>query len=156
MSLIKYKTLKPVAQATRVLQVSVLVLYLIAPSYLIDKFIDPAKMLTYAQVEQALHNLQYVVDFDLRYHAKLTALIPVDGYQSEIALEFREECQSALGNCDELLHVEWLMDDGENCLTLDHQSLNIPDEVPHLFVTEKIILRRIFEDVLREIEAAHH
>ncbi len=107
-------------------------------------------MLTYAQVEQALHNLQYIVDFNLRYHAKLTALIPVDGYQSEVVLEFREECKSALGDCDELLQVEWLMDDGENCLILDHKSLDTLDEVPHLFLTEKIILRRIFEDILKE------
>lgn len=108
-------------------------------------------MLTYAQVEKALLNLGYVVDFNLRYHAKLTALIPVDGYNSDVAVEFREGYQSVLGNCDELLQVEWLMQDGESCLVLDHNSLEAPDEFPNAFPSEKLILRDIFDRVLQEI-----
>ncbi len=108
-------------------------------------------MATYELVEQALIKLGYVVDFDLRYHAKLTGFIPVDGYQSDVVLEFREGYKSELGDLDELLQVEWLMDDGDNCLLLDSNSLDDTDENPTVFLTEKIILRRIFELILKEI-----
>jgi hypothetical protein len=109
-------------------------------------------MATFALVEQALINLGYPVDFDLRYHAKLTAFIPVDGYKSDMVLEFREGHQSELGDRDQLLQVEWLMDDDESCLFLDSNSLGDPDENPSVFLAEKIILRSIFDRILREIE----
>lgn len=104
-------------------------------------------MLTYSQVEQALINLEYAVDFDLRYQAKLTARIPVDGYKSDVVLEFREEHQSELGSCDELLQVEWQMDD-ENYLFLDCNSLESVDVNPSIFLAEKLILRKIFDRIM--------
>ena len=108
-------------------------------------------MATYELVEQALIKLGYVVDFDLRYHAKLTGFIPVKGYKSEVVLEFREGYKSESGDLEELLQVEWLMDDGENCLLLDSNSLDDTDENPSVFLPEKIILREIFELILKEI-----
>ena len=108
-------------------------------------------MATYELVEQALIKLGYVVDFDLRYHAKLTGFIPVEGYKSEVVLEFREGYESELGDLEELLQVEWLMDDGENCLLLDSNSLDNTDENPSVFLPEKIILREIFGLILKEI-----
>ena len=109
-------------------------------------------MATYELVEQALIKLGYVVDFDLRYHAKLTGFIPVDGYQSDVVLEFREGYKSELGDVDELLQVEWLMDDQESSLFLDNNSLNESDTTPDLFAKEKIILRKIFDRILSEIK----
>ena len=109
-------------------------------------------MATFALVEQALINLGYPVDFDLRYHAKLTAFIPVEGYKSDVVLEFREGHQSELGDRDQSLQVEWLMDDNETCLFLDSNSLGEPDEMPNIVPTEKIILRSIFDRILMEIE----
>jgi len=108
-------------------------------------------MLTYLQVEKALLNLEYIVDFNLRYHTKLRAFIPVDGYKSDIVLEFREAYQSELGDCNEVLHIEWLMDDEESCLFLDRNSLDDVDETPNIFATEKLILREIFDRILKEI-----
>ena len=108
-------------------------------------------MATYELVEQALIKLGDVVDFDLRYHAKLTVFIPVEGYKSEVVLEFREGYKSESGDLEELLQVEWLMDDGENCLLLDSNSLDDTDENPSVFLPEKIILRGIFELILKEI-----
>ena len=108
-------------------------------------------MATYSQVQQALINLGYVTDSNLRYNTKLKAFIPVNGYDSEVFLEFREGCKSKLGNVDELLQVEWLMNDGESCLFLDSDSLNDLDTIPNLFLNEKIILREIFDRVLKEI-----
>lgn len=109
-------------------------------------------MLTYSQVERALLNLEYVVDFNLRYHAKLNAFIHVEGYKSDVVLEFRESYKSELGDCDESLQVEWLMNDDESSLVLDRNSLDDTDEVPSIFITEKIILRKIFDRILIEIE----
>ncbi len=108
-------------------------------------------MLTYALLEQVLIKLGYAVDFDLRYHAKLTAFIPVDSYDASIELEFREGCTSELGDREELLQLEWLMNDGESCLILDSNSLDEVDEVPHIFLTEKLILRKTFDRILQEI-----
>ena len=108
-------------------------------------------MATYELVEQALIKLGYVVDFDLRYHAKLTGFIPVEGYKSDVVLEFREGYKSESGDLEELLQVEWLMDDGENCLLLDSNSLDDTDENSSVFLPEKIILREIFELILKEI-----
>ena len=110
-------------------------------------------MLTYSLLEQVLIKLGYVVDFNLRYHAKLTAFIHVDGYDSDIELEFREGYTSELGDRDALLQLEWLMADGESCLVLDSNSLDEVDEVPHIFTAEKLILRRIFDQILKEIAA---
>ncbi len=110
-------------------------------------------MITFALVEQALINLGYVVDFNLRYHAKLTGYISVDGYESDIVLEFREGSKSELGDDREaLLQVEWLMDDQESCLFLDNNSMNESDVMPDLFAKEKIILRKIFDRILNEIK----
>jgi hypothetical protein len=108
-------------------------------------------MFTYSQVEQALLHLDYVVDFNLRYHAKLNAFIPMDGYKSSIVLEFREGYQSELGDSDELLQVEWLMNDDESCLFLDRNSLDDTDEIPSKWIDEKLILRGIFDRILMEI-----
>ncbi len=108
-------------------------------------------MFTYSQIEQALINLEYVVDFDLRYHAKLTAYIPVDGYKSDVVLEFREEYKSELGSCDESLQVEWQMDD-ENYLFLDINSLDDVDTNSSIFLAEKLILRKIFDRILMELK----
>jgi hypothetical protein len=108
-------------------------------------------MLTYSLLEQILIKLGYPVDFDLRYHAKLTAFIHVDGYTSDIELEFREGYNSELGDREALLQLEWLMADGESCLVLDSHSLNDVDEVPHVFSTEKLILRKVFDRILQEI-----
>lgn len=107
-------------------------------------------MLTYPQVEQALLKLEYAVDVNLPYHTKLTAVIPVDGY-APIMLEFREAYQSVLGDSDELLQMEWLMNDQESCLVLDHNSLDEPDEFPDVFPQEKKKLREIFDQVLQAI-----
>ena len=107
-------------------------------------------MLTYSQVEQALLKLGYAVDVNLPYHTKLTAIIPVDGYEP-IILEFRESYQSVLGDSEELLQMEWFMNDNESCLVLDLDSLNSPDELPDVFPTEKKILREIFDRVLKAI-----
>jgi hypothetical protein len=109
-------------------------------------------MTTFALVEQALINLGYVVDFNLRYHAKLTGYISVDGYASDIVLEFREGYKSQLGDRDALLQVEWLMDDQESSLFLDNNSLDESDTTPDLFTKEKIILRKIFDRILSEIK----
>lgn len=108
-------------------------------------------MLTYSLLEQILIKLGYAVDFDLRYHAKLTAFIPVDGYDSEIELEFREGYTSELGDRKTLLQLEWVMADGESCLVLDSHSLDHVDQVPHVFATEKLILRKVFDQILLEI-----
>jgi len=108
-------------------------------------------MLTYSLLEQVLIRLGYAVDFNLRYHAKLTAFIPVDGYESDIELEFREGYTSELGDREALLQLEWLMADGESCLVLDDNSLDAIDEVPHIFATEKLILRKVFDEILAEI-----
>ncbi len=108
-------------------------------------------MLTYSQVEQALINLEYAVDFDLRYHAKLTAYIPVNGYKLDVVLEFREEHKSELGNCDELLQVEWQMDD-ENYLFLDRNSLDDVGVNPSIFLAEKLILREVFDRIITSLE----
>lgn len=108
-------------------------------------------MATYSQVEQALINLGYAVDFNLRYHAKLIGYISIEDYQSEIILEFREAICSELGDREELLQVEWLMDDGESCLLLDSSTLDEIDEEPDVFEKEKIILRKIFDRILKEI-----
>jgi hypothetical protein len=108
-------------------------------------------MLTYSLLEQILIDLGYVVDFNLRYHAKLTAFIPVSGYDHDISLEFREGYTSQLGDRHPLLQLEWLMGDRESCLVLDSDSLdnldNI-DEDPHLFAAEKIILRQKLDQIL--------
>ena len=119
--------------------------------FLKNSYINLLNMATYELVEQALIKLGYVVDFDLRYHAKLTGFIPVEGYKSEVVLEFREGYKSELGDLEELLQVEWLMDDGENCLLLDSNSLDDTDENSSVFLPEKIILRKIFELILKEI-----
>lgn len=111
-------------------------------------------MLTYSLLEQILIKLGYAVDFNLRYHAKLTAFIPVDGYESDIELEFREGYSSELGDREELLQVEWLMADGESCLVLDSHSLDDADESPQVFPTEKLILRKVFDQILQEIAQA--
>ncbi|MCA6501776.1 MAG: hypothetical protein IM585_14005 [Pseudanabaena sp. M135S2SP2A07QC] len=108
-------------------------------------------MLTYSLLEQILIKLGYAVDFNLRYHAKLTAFIPVDGYESDIELEFREGYSSELGDREALLQLEWLMADGESCLVLDSHSLNDADEAPHVFSTQKLILRKVFDQLLQEI-----
>jgi hypothetical protein len=108
-------------------------------------------MLTYSLLEQVLIRLGYAVDLNLRYHAKLTAFIPVDGYESDIELEFREGYTSELGDREALLQLEWLMADGESCLVLDNSSLEAIDEVPHIFPTEKLILRKVFDQILEEI-----
>ncbi|TYQ29521.1 hypothetical protein PseudUWO311_01080 [Pseudanabaena sp. UWO311] len=108
-------------------------------------------MLTYSLLEQILIKLGYAVDFNLRYHAKLTAFIPVDGYDSDIELEFREGYSSELGDREALLQLEWLMADGESCLVLDSHSLDDVDEVPYVFTTEKLILRKVFDQILQEI-----
>jgi hypothetical protein len=108
-------------------------------------------MLTYSLLEQILIKLGYAVDFNLRYHAKLTAFIPVDSYESDIELEFREGYSSELGDREELLQLEWLMADGESCLVLDSHSLDDADESPQVFPTEKLILRKVFDQILQEI-----
>ncbi len=108
-------------------------------------------MLTYSLLEQILIKLGYAVDFNLCYHAKLIAFIPVDGYDSDIELEFREGYSGELGDLEELLQLEWLMADGESCLVLDRHSLDEVDQVPHIFSTEKLILRKVFDQILEEI-----
>ena len=108
-------------------------------------------MTTYSVLEQILINLGYDVDFNLRYHAKLTAFIHVDGYESDIELEFREGCTSQLGDRPESLQLEWLMSDGESCLILDANSLDQIDEVPHIFAAEKMILRDKLDQILQKI-----
>ncbi|MBD2189350.1 hypothetical protein [Pseudanabaena mucicola] len=105
-------------------------------------------MLTYSQVEQALRNLGYTVDFNLNQQTKLVVLMPVEGYQSPVVLEFREGWKSELGDVTQLLQVEWLMDDQESCLFLDFDSLDEVDDMPNIFTTEKVILRNIFDKVL--------
>ena len=109
-------------------------------------------MLTYSLLEKVLTKLGYVVDLDLRYHARLIAFIPVDGYDTDIELEFREECVSELGDRAASFQVEWLMGDGENCLVLDRNSLDDVDELPNIFTTEKLILRKVFDQILQEIQ----
>lgn len=108
-------------------------------------------MATYLQVEKALINLGYDVDFNPRYRTKLIGYIPIDGYESEVVLEFREAIHSELGDRDELLQMEWLMDDGESCLLLDSNSLDEVDMEPQIFEAEKILLRKIFDRVYNEI-----
>ncbi len=107
-------------------------------------------MLTYSQVEQALLKLGYAVDVNLPHHTKLMAIIPVDGYEP-IILEFRESYQSVLGDSEELLQMEWVMNDNESCLVLDLHSLDSLDELPDVFPSEKKILREIFDQVLKAI-----
>jgi len=108
-------------------------------------------MLTYAQVEQALINLKYDLDFCDRFPAKLTGYIAVEGYQSPIVLNFRESYHGELGDLNELLQVEWLMNDDESCLYLDITSLDELDESPDIFIHEKVILRSVFDLFLQEI-----
>ncbi|MBD2175313.1 hypothetical protein H6F42_00085 [Pseudanabaena sp. FACHB-1998] len=108
-------------------------------------------MPTYAQVEQALINLEYDIDFSDRYPTKLTGYIAIEGYLSQIVLKFRESYHGELGDLEEMFQVEWLMNDGESCLYLDIASLDEPDEVPDIFVKEKVILRSVFDRVLQEI-----
>jgi len=108
-------------------------------------------MATYSQVEQALINLGYDVDSSPRYRTKLVGYIPVEGYTSGVVLEFREAIHSELGDRDELLQMEWLMNDGESCLLLDSNSLNEVDTEPNIFEAEKIILRRIFDQIYNEM-----
>jgi hypothetical protein len=108
-------------------------------------------MATYSQVEQALINLEYAIDFNPRYRAKLIGYISVKGYTSEVILEFREAVKNELGDREELLQVEWLMDDGESYLLLDISSLEEADEESDVFEKEKIILRDIFDRILKEI-----
>jgi hypothetical protein len=43
------------------------------------------------------------------------------------------------------------MADGESCLVLDNNSLDAIDEVPHIFPTEKLILRKVFDQILEEV-----
>ena len=66
-------------------------------------------------------------------------------------LEFREAVKNELGDREELLQVEWLMDDGESYLLLDISSLEEADEESDVFEKEKIILRDIFDRILKEI-----
>ncbi len=108
-------------------------------------------MATYLQVEKALIKLGYDVDSNPRYRTKLIGYIPVDGYASDVVLEFREAIHSELGDRDELLQMEWLMDDGESCLLLDSNSLDEIDTEPNVFEAEKIILRKIFDQIYNEI-----
>lgn len=108
-------------------------------------------MLTYSLLEQVLIKLGYAVDLNLRYHAKLIAFIPVDGYESDIEIEFREGYNSELGDREEILQLEWLMADGESCLVLDSNSLDDVDAFPRVFSTEKLILRKVFDQILQEI-----
>ncbi len=108
-------------------------------------------MATYLQVEKALVNLGYEVDSNPRYRTKLTGYIPVDGYESDVVLEFREAIHSELGDRDELLQMEWLMDDGESYLLLDNNSLDEIDTEPNVFEAEKILLRKIFDRIHHEI-----
>jgi hypothetical protein len=108
-------------------------------------------MLTYSLLEQVLLTLGYVVDLNLRYHAKLTAFIHVDGYDADIVLEFREGYTSQLGDRHPLLQLEWLMPDGESCLVLDSDSLDNIDEDPHVFAAEKIILRQKLDQILEKV-----
>jgi hypothetical protein len=109
-------------------------------------------MLTYSQIEQALLNLNYIVDFDLRHHAKLNAFISVNGYKSDIVLEFREGYKSELGDCNQLLQLEWLMADDASVLVLDLDSLDDVDDIPSIFLSEKLILREIFDRIIEEIK----
>jgi|JFJP01.1.fsa_nt_gi hypothetical protein len=108
-------------------------------------------MAIYSQVEHALVSLGYPIDFDSRYPVKLIGYILVEGYTNEVILEFREAINSELGNCEELLQVEWLMDDGESYLFLDRSTLDERDESPDVFEKEKIILRDIFDRISKEI-----
>jgi len=108
-------------------------------------------MPTYAQVEQALLSLQYDIDFNDRYPAKLTGSMSIEGYQSPIVLNFRESYHGELGDLDELFEMEWLMNDGESCLYLDIASLNELDESPDIFTQEKVILRSVFDRLFQEI-----
>jgi hypothetical protein len=108
-------------------------------------------MLTYSQVEQALTNLGYTVDFDRNQQTKLVVLVSVEGYQSPVVIEFREAWKSELGDVPQLLQVEWLMDDQESCLFLDLDSLDEVDDMPNIFATEKVILRNIFDRLLSMI-----
>lgn len=108
-------------------------------------------MPTYAQVEQALLNLQYDIDFNDRCPAKLTGYLSIEGYQSQIVLNFRESYHGELGDLDELLQMEWLMNDGESCLYLDATSLNEIDASPEAFMQEKLILRSAFDCLLQAI-----
>jgi len=113
-------------------------------------------MFTYDQVEPALTKLGYFVDFNFRHHSKLTSLIPVDGYESPVVLEFREGWTSTLGDVEQLLQVEWLMEDSESSLVLDINSIDEIDETPDLFTKEKLILREIFDQVLAAIAKENH
>ncbi len=108
-------------------------------------------MLTYSLLEQVLINLGYIVDFNLRYHAKLNAFISVSGYDTDIVLEFREGYTSQLGDRHPLLQLEWLMSDGESCLVVDSDSLDNIDEAPHIFTEEKLILRQKFDQILQKV-----
>ncbi|MDX2255188.1 MAG: hypothetical protein NW214_06715 [Pseudanabaenaceae cyanobacterium bins.39] len=108
-------------------------------------------MITYAQIEQALTQLGYEFDLDHFDPPKLTAVISVDGYKSPVTLEFREGWESELGDVEPLFQVEWLMNDHESCLLLDINSLDLADELPDIFVEEKVILRNIFDQLLAAI-----
>ncbi|NUN66411.1 hypothetical protein HCU40_17025 [Pseudanabaena biceps] len=108
-------------------------------------------MLTYSQLEAALEKIGYSTDLKLRHHTKLIATIPMQGYQSAAVLEFREGWSSELGNVEQLLQIEWLMEDGENSLFLDVNSLDEIDEDPSVFVNEKILLRQVFDQILEAI-----
>lgn len=108
-------------------------------------------MVTYSQVEQALVKLGYSTDFNFHQHSKLTALIPIDGYKSPAVLEFRESWQSELGNVEQILEIEWLMDDQENLLFIDIASLSLSDDKPSIFFNEKLLLRNIFDQILEEL-----
>ncbi len=108
-------------------------------------------MPTYAQVEQALINLKYDIDFSDRFPSKLMGYLSVEGYQSPIVLHFRESYHGELGDLDELFQVEWMMNDDESCLYLDIPSLDELDESPDVFMHEKVILRSVFDLLLQEI-----
>jgi hypothetical protein len=110
-------------------------------------------MITYSQVEQALIKLEYSTDFNFHQHSKLTALIPMDRYKSPAVLEFREAWQSELGDVKQLLQIEWLMDDGENFLFIDVNSVNLGDDEPSVFFDEKLLLRKIFDQILEELNS---
>lgn len=108
-------------------------------------------MLTYSQLEAALEKIGYSSDLNLRHHTKLIATIPMQGFKSAAVLEFREGWRSELGNVDQLLQIEWLMEDGENSLFLDIDSLDESDDDPSVFVNEKIMLRQVFDQILEAI-----
>ncbi|OIP76353.1 MAG: hypothetical protein AUK48_06000 [Oscillatoriales cyanobacterium CG2_30_44_21] len=108
-------------------------------------------MITYSQIEQALIKLGYTPDSNFQKNSKLTTSISVDGYKFPAVLEFREAWQSQLGNVEQLFQIEWLMDDGENFLLIDVDSLNLTDDEPSIFFDEKLLLRKIFDQILEEL-----